>query len=87
LGAQRAQVLRMVMKEVVLLAAIGIAVALPMAIGLGRFIQAQLYELKASDPGILCAATALLIVVAMIAGYIPALRATRIDPMNALRWE
>ncbi|HEX3682779.1 MAG TPA: ABC transporter permease [Bryobacteraceae bacterium] len=87
LGAQRAQVLRMVMKEVLLLAAIGICAALPVAIGLGRFIQSQLFELKASDPGILCAATALLAIVALAAGYIPAFRATRIDPMDALRWE
>lgn len=87
LGAQRAQVLRMVMKEVVMLAAIGIVVALPIAIGLGRLIQSQLYQLKPTDPGILCAATAVLAFVAMLAGYIPALRATRIDPMNALRWE
>lgn len=87
LGAQRAQVLRMVMKEVLLLAAIGMGVALPIAVGLGRLIQSQLFELKAADPGVLIGATALLAAVAMIAGYIPAFRATRIDPMNALRWE
>lgn len=87
LGAQRAQVLRMVMKEVLLLAAIGVGVALPIAVGLGRLIQSQLFELKAADPGVLCGATALLAAVAIAAGYIPAFRATRIDPMNALRWE
>lgn len=87
LGAQRAQVLRMVMKEVLLLAAIGMGVALPIAIGLGHLIQSQLFELKAGDPGVLCGATALLATVAVISGYIPAFRATRIDPMNALRWE
>jgi ABC-type antimicrobial peptide transport system permease subunit len=87
LGAQRQQVLRMVMKEVLLLTAIGMGVALPVAVGLGRLIQSQLFELKASDPGVLCAATVLLTAVAMFAGYIPALRATRIDPMSALRWE
>jgi len=87
LGAQRAQVLRMVMREVLLLAGIGICVALPLAVGLGHLIQSQLFELKASDPGILFAATALLALVALVAGYIPAFRATRIDPMTALRWE
>lgn len=87
LGAQRAQVLRMVMKEVLLLAAIGVGAALPVAVALGRSIQGQLFQLKASDPGILCAATALLATVALAAGYIPAFRATRVDPMKALRWE
>ena len=87
LGAQRMQVLRMVMREAVLLAVIGIAVALPIALGLGRFVEKQLFELHAYDPQILFGATALLAVVTMIAGYLPAMRATRIDPMNALRWE
>jgi ABC-type antimicrobial peptide transport system permease subunit len=77
----------MVMKEVLVLAAIGMGAALPIALGLGRFIQSQLFELKPSDPGVLCGATALLAAVAMFAGYVPAWRATRIDPMSALRWE
>lgn len=87
LGAQRTQVLRMVMREVFVLAAVGMAVALPLALALGRLIQSQLFELRSSDPGVLCAATAVLSAVALFAGYIPAFRATRIDPMNALRWD
>jgi predicted permease len=87
LGAQRNTVLNLVMREVVLLAGIGVAVALPMALGLGRLLQTQLFHVKASDPATLAAATAVLVIVALVAGYIPALRATRIDPMSALRWE
>jgi ABC-type antimicrobial peptide transport system permease subunit len=87
LGAQRANVVCLVMQEVFLLAGIGIGVALPLAFGLGRFIESQLFGLKAMDPSTLTAAALLLATVALAAGYIPALRATRIDPMDALRWE
>jgi predicted permease len=87
LGAQRASVIRLVMREVFLLAGIGIGAALPLAFGLGRFIESQLFGLKATDPSTLITATFLLATVALAAGYIPALRATRIDPMDALRWE
>jgi putative ABC transport system permease protein len=87
LGAQRGSVVRLIMQEVFLLAAIGIGIALPLAFGLGRFIDSQLFGLKATDPLTLSAATLLLTAVALAAGYIPALRATRIDPMDALRWE
>lgn len=87
LGAQRGSVVRLVMQEVFLLAGIGIAVALPLAFWLGRFVESQLFGLKATDPSTLTAATLLLATVALAAGYIPALRATRIDPMDALRWE
>jgi ABC-type antimicrobial peptide transport system permease subunit len=87
LGAQRGSVVRLVMQEVFLLAGIGIAVALPLAFWLGRFVESQLFGLKATDPSTLTAAASLLATVALAAGYIPALRATRIDPMDALRWE
>lgn len=87
LGAQRGEVLRLVMKEVLLVAGIGIGVALPLALGLGRLIQGQLFGLTAADPGVLAGAALVLTLVAMAAGLVPALRATRIDPVNALRWE
>ncbi len=87
LGAQRNTVLWIVMREVMLLAGIGIAVGLPTAFALGRLIQDQLFLLKAHDPMTISAATLLLAVVSVIAGYVPARRATRIDPMQALRWE
>jgi ABC-type antimicrobial peptide transport system permease subunit len=87
LGAQRGSVVRLVMREVFLLAAIGIGIALPLAFGLGRLIESQLFGLKAMDSLTVTAATLLLATVALAAGYIPALRATPIDPMDALRWE
>jgi predicted permease len=87
LAAQRGSVVGLIMQEVFLLAGIGIGVALPLAFGLGRFIECQLFGLKATDPLTLMAATLLLATVALAAGYVPAIRATRIDPMEALRWE
>jgi putative ABC transport system permease protein len=65
----------------------GIAVAVPTAYALSRFIQAQLYNVKGNDPAIFAAATVALAAVAGAGGLIPAIRATRIDPMTALRDE
>lgn len=87
LGAQRSDVLALVLREVCVLAAIGIAVALPFILLLGRYVQKQLFEIQAADPATLVAAAALLIGVAVLSGYIPAMRATRIDPATALRAE
>jgi predicted permease len=87
LGAQRSSVLRMIMLEVALLIAIGIGVALPTAFALGHYLRTQLFDIRPNDPVTMLSATFILIVVALLAGYIPARRATRIDPMAALRWE
>jgi len=87
LGASRAEVVRLVMREVGWMAAIGIAIGLPGAIAIGRLIQSQLFGLAAYDPFTLALATAALAAAALLAGYIPAARATRIDPMVALRHE
>ena len=87
LGASRGNVLRLVMMEVVVLVAIGIGSALPLALALGHYLQKQLFEVNPSDPSTLLTATAVLALVAFIAGYMPAFRATRIDPVTALRWE
>jgi predicted permease len=87
LGAQRGTVLWIVMQEVLLLAGLGIAVGLPTAFALGRFVEDQLFLLRAHDPMTISSATILLAIVSVIAGYVPARRATRIDPMQALRWE
>jgi len=87
LGADRSSVLRLVMRDVLLLAGIGIGLGLPGAIGLGRFVASQLFGLTPNDPMTLGAATLLLASVALVAGLVPARRATRIEPMNALHYQ
>ena len=87
LGARAGSVIWLVMQEVLLLLAIGLAIGIPAAMALGRFVAAQLYGIKASDPLTAGASMALLICVAGAAGFIPAQRASRIDPILALRYE
>jgi predicted permease len=87
LGAGRGTVLLMVLKEVAMLAFIGVAVGLPSGYGLGRLVESQLFGMTARDPLTFAAATATLLLAAFFAGYIPAARATRVDPMVALRYE
>jgi predicted permease len=87
LGADRREVLRLVMKEVVVLAAVGIGIAVLASLAMGRLIQSQLLDVSARDPWVMAAATLALAVVALFAGFLPALRATRVDPLTALRYE
>jgi predicted permease len=87
LGAQPGLVIWMVMKEVLLLLAIGLAVGIPAAMALGRFVAAQLYGIQPHDPWIAGYTLLLLTVVSVVAGLIPAHRASRIDPILALRYE
>jgi ABC-type antimicrobial peptide transport system permease subunit len=87
LGAQPTLVIWLVMREVLLLLAIGLAVGLPAALALGRFVSTQLYGIEPHDPVIATWTIVLLTVVSAAAGLIPARRASRIDPILALRYE
>jgi predicted permease len=87
LGAETGTVIWMVMRDVLLLVAIGIAVGVPAALALMQMVATQLYGLSAHDPSTLTYATAGLALVACAAGYLPALRASRLHPMVALRYE
>jgi predicted permease len=87
LGANASSVVWLVMQEVLLLLAIGLTIGVPAAIGLGRLVAAQLYGIKPSDPWLVVTSMVALIVVASAAGSIPASRASRIDPILALRYE
>ena len=87
LGAQRAIIVWSVMREVLLLLAIGLAVGIPTGLGLGRFVAAQLYGIRGQDPSVAAATIVVLMTVSALAGLIPAHRASRIDPILALRYE
>jgi ABC-type antimicrobial peptide transport system permease subunit len=87
LGARTRQVLWMILRESSSLAFVGIAVGLAAAFGLTRFIRTMLYGLQPTDPATFIPTALLLLIVAIAAGYGPARRASRIDPMQALRHE
>ena len=87
LGAQPGFVVWMVMREVLLLLAIGLAVGVPAAMLLGRYVASQLYGLQPHDPAIAGSTVLLLTIISAAAGFIPAQRASRIDPILALRHE
>ena len=87
LGASPARVRRMILRQVGGMTAIGITIGLLAAFGLGRLAQSMLYQLQGSDPMVLAASVAVLTLVALSAGFIPAHRASRVNPMRALRYE
>jgi len=80
-------VLWLVMSEVLLLLAIGLAIGIPAAMASSSFVSSQLYGIQARDPLMAVSTTALLTLVSVAAGLIPAHRASRIDPILALRYE
>ncbi|HXX23573.1 MAG TPA: FtsX-like permease family protein, partial [Terriglobia bacterium] len=81
------EILRLVVREGMAMAAIGTVVGLAAALGLTRFLASLLYGVRPADPGTLGAASFLLGGIALLACYIPAWRATRVDPLVALRYE
>ncbi len=87
LGAQRIDVLRLVVREGLVLALIGVGIGVVGALGLTRFLSSLLYGIRAADPSVFLAVSLALVGVAMLASYIPARRATKVDPMVALRYE
>jgi len=87
LGAQRRDVLRLVLGETARLGAAGVACGLLLALVAGRLVTTLLFGLTPYDPSALAAAVLAMIAVALLAGYLPALRATRIDPLLALKRE
>jgi predicted permease len=87
LGAQRGSVIWLVMREVMVLLSIGLAVGIPSAMALGRYVSAQLYGIQPNDPWIAGTTMAILTAVSAAAGLIPAQRASRVDPILALRYE
>jgi predicted permease len=87
LGAQTGGVLWLVLKESLLLLGIGIVIGIPAALGASRLLQSQLFGLSPYDPSTFATAVLMVAVVTLLAAYVPARRAARIDPMVALRYE
>jgi predicted permease len=85
LGAERQTVLQMVMRESMILVVIGVAVGFAAALGSGRFVETLLFGLKPTDLTTSVVAVAVMVGVSALAGYLPARRAARLDPMTALR--
>jgi len=87
LGAQSHDVVAMILKEIVWLVCFGLALGIPLALVLGRFVADLLYGLTPADPLTIASGALVMLIVALFAGYIPARRASRVDPMVALRCE
>jgi predicted permease len=85
LGARRGLVIWMVLREACVLAALGLAISVPIALGTSRLIESFLFDITPNDPRALAVAVAILLSAALVAGYGPARRASRVDPMIALR--
>ncbi len=87
LGAEPARVRSLVLRQVMWMTIIGGSIGLAVAIAVGSLAQTMLFEIKGYDPVVLTASVAVLVLVAFAAGAIPAYRASRVDPMSALRYE
>lgn len=87
LGATQGNAQWLILREVVRMSLAGLAIGLPVAYAVGRLVESQLFGVKAGAPLVFFAATALLAVVAMVAGWLPSRKAAGVDPMVALRYE
>ncbi len=87
LGAQRSAVIWMVLRRVLLLVAVGLAISVPAALGVSQLVKSFLFGTQPNDPGTLALAGIVLLSATILAGYVPARRASRIDPLAALRQE
>jgi len=87
LGAQPQEVQRMVLRESLGLVTVGLAIGVPLTVAMAHLMSSQLYGISQSDPLTLVAAAVLQIIIAALASFLPARRATKVDPMVALRYE
>jgi predicted permease len=87
LGAQRGSVLRMVLEEAGKLVVLGVVIGVPASLLASRLFLSMLFGLKTTDPGSMALVIAVLLAITLLASYIPARRATKVDPMVALRYE
>lgn len=87
LGAQRGVVVWMVLRQAFVLAVVGLAIGVPTALSISRFVESFLFGVKPNSPVALVSAVAILLSAVLVAGYMPARKASRIDPMTAVRHE
>ena len=87
LGAQQRDVLRLVVGQGIVLVVAGATMGIGVAVGVTRYLQSMLYDVHANDPVTIAAVAILLLCVGLAACYVPARRATLVDPMVALRYE
>jgi ABC-type antimicrobial peptide transport system permease subunit len=87
LGASRGAVVQMVLREVLLITGGGVVVAIPLALILGNVVKSQLFGISYGDPIVLLSVTLAIGAVALLAASLPARRAVRVEPINALRYE